>query len=139
MNRRTLVASLVLSGLLLVSRGSAQPDEEAPDLAGTWQCAGWDLGSDPKGDPSYRITVTLERAHAKNAVYTVTWNLANGAKNTGVGLYDTRTKVFSAGYQVARTPGVGIWQLSEDKKTMDCVGTFQAARGNVAYERWTRE
>lgn len=137
MTRRSLVA-FALAGLLLVSRGSAQPDEEAPDLAGAWQCAGWDLGADPKGEPSYRITVSLERAHARNHVYKVTWNLANGAKNEGVGLYDTRTKVFSAGYSVMRTPGVGIWQLSEDRKTMDCVGTFQAARGNVAYERWTR-
>jgi hypothetical protein len=136
--RRSLIATLALSAALLVTRGSAQPPDDAPDLAGTWQCAGWDLGSDPKGDPSYRITVTVTKRGTRN-VYDVVWNLAGGAANRGVGLYDTRTKVFSAGYSVMNTPGVGIWQLSEDKKTMDCVGTFQAARGNVAYERWTRE
>jgi hypothetical protein len=142
MNRRSLIATLALSAALLVTRGSAQPpDEEAPDLSGTWQCAGWNLGTDPKKDPDYRITVEVAKQRGQNNVYLITWNLPDGSKNRGVGLYDPRTKAFAGGYAVGQSPGVGVWSVSKDAKRMECVGTFQqiAQRGLVAYETWTRE
>lgn len=141
MHRRSLIAALALAGALLVTRGSAQAPDATPDLSGTWQCAGWNLGSDPKKDPDYRITVTVEKQRGDDHVYLITWNLPDGATNRGVGLYDPRTKAFAGGYAVAKTPGVGIWSISADAKRMECVGTFQqiAARGLVAYETWTRE
>ena len=46
----------------------------------------------------------------------------------------------ACGYTVGRfkSPGAAIFQISDDGKSMTCRGTFKAALGKVAQERWTR-
>lgn len=115
---------------------AAQQAPASPDLAGSWQLAGWDMGQDPKGEPSYRGTVTLE---AKGQdTYLVTWHVG-GRQNVGIGLYDPRTDVFAAGYKIGQSSGVAVYRFGEGHRAMDCVGTFQARLGQVAHESWRRE
>lgn len=136
--RRALLvpAVIVLFCLALGHHVTAQQPPESPDLSGTWQLAGWNMGQDPTGEPSYRGTVSVER-HDRDT-YVVTWNVG-GRTNRGVGLYDARTNVFAAGYAINQQAGVAVWKPSEDGKAMDCVGTFMGKVGDVAHESWRRE
>lgn len=135
--RRLLLAPLALAlGLALGHHVGAQQPPASPDLSGEWQLAGWNMGQDPSGDPSYRGTVTME-ARGKDT-YVVTWSVG-GRQNRGVGLYDPRTGTFAAGYAISNQPGVAIWRISEDRRAMDCVGTFMGKVGDVAHEAWRRE
>lgn len=138
MTRRALLlpACTLLLGLALGHHVGAQQTPASPDLSGEWQLAGWNMGQDPTGEPSYRGTVSLE-ARGKDT-YVVTWNVG-GRQNRGVGLYDARTNTFAAGYAINQQPGVAIWKPSADGKAMDCVGTFMGRVGDVAYESWRRE
>jgi hypothetical protein len=139
LRRRPLVlaaALVVLAALARAVPALAQPPEASPDLSGTWQLAGWNMGVDPAQEPSYRGTVTLEaKGHD---TYAITWTIGE-RQNRGVGLYDPRTGVFAGGYAIGQQPGVAVWNRSADGKRMDCVGTFQARLGEVAHESWTRE
>ncbi len=135
--RALLVAALALvAGLALGHHVRAQQPPASPDLSGTWQLVGWNMGEDPTGEPSYRGTVALE-ARGKDT-YVVTWSVG-GRTNRGVGLYDGRTRAFAAGYAISQQPGVAIWTVSEDGKAMDCVGTFMGKVGDVAHESWRRD
>jgi hypothetical protein len=128
----------------LVGVGHAQEPQAAPDLGGTWQSKGWNIGADRAGAPSYTGQVRLERK--EKDTYLISWLAGDKVVNTGCGLYDGRTGVFAAGYAIrARdpaappTPGVAIYRISADKKVMDCVGTFAGKIGEVAWEEWRRE
>lgn len=114
----------------------AQQPVESPDLSGEWKLAGWNMGVDPTKEPSYRGAVTMERR--EKDTYLVTWTIGE-RQNRGVGLYDPRTGVFAAGYVIGQQPGVAVWKLSEDRRVMDCVGTFQGRVGDVAHESWRRD
>lgn len=128
---------VALSG---VRAQDAPPATAAPDLSGTWQAAGWNMGTERTAEPSYRMQVSLERKEKET--YIVSWLNDGKPVNQGVGLYDARTGVFATGYTIkgrtTQSPGVAVFKISEDKRTMDCVGTFQAGVGNVAYEEWKR-
>jgi hypothetical protein len=138
MTRRSFpLAALALALCFLIGHHTgAQQPAESPDLSGEWQCAGWNMGVDPAKEPSYRGTVTMERR--EKDTYLVQWKMGERVVNRGVGLYDPRTGVFAAGYVISNQPGVAVWKLSEDRKTMDCRGTFQGQIGDVAHESWTR-
>lgn len=114
----------------------AEPPK-SPDLAGEWTCEGWNMGSDFKKKADYELKVDVE-SKGKDT-YIIKWKLSSGKENVGVGIYDPRTKVFAAGYNVGKSPGVAIYEISGKKaKSMTCVGTFHGRIGNVAQERWTR-
>jgi len=142
-----VVVGLVAVGLTvaaLTGVGRAQDPQPAPDLGGTWQSKGWNIGADRAGAPSYTGQVRLERK--EKDTYLISWLNGDKVVNTGCGLYDGRTGVFAAGYAIrardpaaAPTPGVAIYRISADKKVMDCVGTFAGKIGEVAWEEWRRE
>ena len=139
MNRR--IAFAVLLGLTLLAGSNtdiaeAGPPKKSPDLSGEWRCEGWNMGADFTAKADYEITVAVE-AKGKDT-YVVKWKLSNGGENVGVGIYDPRTKVFAAGYNVGRSPGVAIYELDKKATVMTCVGTFSKRLGNVAQERWSR-
>lgn len=129
----------------LVGVGRAQDAHPAPDLGGTWQCKGWNIGADRAGPASYTGQVRLERKEKET--YLISWlNAEQKTVNSGCGLYDGRTGVFAAGYAIRSrdpaappTPGVAIYRISADQKVMDCVGTFAGKIGEVAWEEWRRE
>src|SRR5690606_27930267 len=59
--RALLLPALTLAlGLALGHHVGAQQPPASPDLSGEWQLAGWNMGEDPAGEPSYRGTVSLE-------------------------------------------------------------------------------
>ena len=140
MARRISVAVLFAFALFLLGGPSlvaeAGPPRK-PDLSGEWTCEGWNMGSNFKKKADYEIGVVVE-AKGKDT-YVVRWKLAGGRENVGVGIYDPRTEAFAAGYNVGRSPGVAIYEISEDGKVMTCRGTFLGKIGHVAQERWTRD
>ncbi len=128
-----LLAALVWGGS---SHVEAEPPKK-PDLSGEWTCEGWNMGSNFKKKADYSLKVVVE-AKGKDT-YIIKWKLNSGRDNVGVGIYDPRTKVFAAGYNVGKSsPGVAIYEIDKKAKSMTCVGTFQGRIGNVAQERWTR-
>lgn len=131
-----LGSALVVLGLLGPGRVAAEGDDAAA-LAGEWKLSGWNVGADRQAKPSYTGSVTL--THRGNGTFEVAWSVGGKVVNTGVGLWDPRTKVFASGYAIQGQPGVAVFQPSEDGKVLDCVGTFKGKIGEVAWEEWRRE
>ncbi len=142
MGRRTFGAALALGVALLLGhageRALARPPER--DLSGAWELAGWNMGADRAGPPSYRGKILAERKDKDT--YVVTWEVNGKVVNRGVGIYDPRTDVFAGAYAIrtreGSSPGVAVWRISADGKVMDCVGTFMDKVGDVAWEEWRR-
>lgn len=141
--RKAMISIAFGLAVLLVSWGvraedpPVRPAHRVGQLAGTWKLEGWNMGSDPKAKADYEGEVVL--THKGKDTYEVSWKVGGNVVNTGVGLYDTRTDTFAGGYAIQNQPGVAVWQFSEDRKVLACVGTFKGMIGDVAWERWSRE
>jgi len=139
--RRTLAFGALAAGLLvgagLLAPGPVGAEPPEPDLAGSWELAGWNLGEPRTGAPSYRGQVEVT-AH-DNHTYTVEWQVGGKVVNEGVGLYDPETGAFACGYTIGDGPGVAIFRATaDDGSVWACRGTFRARIGEVAHEEWTR-
>jgi hypothetical protein len=130
----TTIVLLALCGGLLFQADAAPKKER--NLAGTWQLRGWNMGTKPEGKEDYTGTVEVV-AKGKNT-YAVTW-LVGKNRNKGVGIYDSKSDVFAAGYSIGGSAGCAIWNFSKDGKTMTCTGTFEKRLGQVAHEEWSRK
>lgn len=135
-----LVAALVVGvalGLFGARRVAADGNDDADRLTGEWKLSGWNVGADREGKPSYTGSVSL--THRGKGTFEVTWSVGGRVVNTGIGLWDPRTKVFASGYSISGQAGVAVFQPSEDGKVLACVGTFKGKIGEVAWEEWRRD
>lgn len=126
-------AALLSLGLFALADG----EEAAPDLSGTWKLSGWNPGTARDGKPDYTGSVKLE-AKGKGS-YVISWTVNDKVVNTGVGIWDSRTKAFAAGYAVGGKPGAAVFRLSEDKKVLDCVGVYMGKMGEIGHEEFRKE
>lgn len=131
------VALLVLGLFAGLRPASAEGDAPAPDLSGTWKLSGWNPGTARDGKPDYTGSVALESKG--KGTYVVSWTVNGKVVNTGVGLWDDRTRAFAAGYAVQGKPGAAVFRLSEDGKVLDCVGVYMGKMGEIGHEEFRRE
>lgn len=129
--------ALAIAGTVATRPAAAGPEEPPEALKGEWKLTGWNVGVARDGAPSYTGTVSLD--HRGKGTFLVTWSVGGKKVNEGVGLWDGRTRAFASGYAIQGQAGVAIFQLSQDGKVLDCVGTFKGKIGEVAYEEWKRE
>jgi hypothetical protein len=130
-------AALLLLGAVGLRPAGAEGELDPATLAGEWKLAGWNIGADRAGKPSYTGSVSL--THRGNGTFEVGWTVGGKQVNTGIGLWDGRTGVFASGYAIQGQPGVAVFRLSEGGKVLDCVGTFKGKIGEIAWEEWRRE